>query len=165
MHTGAIPALTFETIGLDPFQVLGATVLPVRLHHGPFVPVLGFRFGNVAYCTDVNAIPAASMERLAGLDVLILDCLRREPHATHFSLDEALDVWRELRPKRLLLTHRGSPIAVIAPLDTAAVERDIERHAERAEELAWLAVSESAFDFWDNAEDDVWDHVAPQPAP
>ncbi len=105
LHTGAIPALTFKTIGLDPFEVLGATVLPVRLHHGPFVPVLGFRIGNVAYCTDVNAIPEASMQRLEGLDVLILDCLRREPHATHFSLDETLAVWRELRPKRMLLTH------------------------------------------------------------
>jgi phosphoribosyl 1,2-cyclic phosphate phosphodiesterase len=45
------------------------------------------------------------MQRLEGLDVLILDCLRREPHATHFSLDETLAVWRELRPKRMLLTH------------------------------------------------------------
>lgn len=105
LHAGAIPQLTIESISLEPFRVLGATVLPVRLQHGPWTPVLGFRIGNVAYCTDVNAIPAESMERLAGLDVLILDCLRREPHATHFSLDEALAVGRELRPKRLLLTH------------------------------------------------------------
>jgi phosphoribosyl 1,2-cyclic phosphate phosphodiesterase len=105
LHTGAIPQLTIEPISLEPFRVLGATVLPVRLHHGPWTPVLGFRIGNVAYCTDVNAIPEASMQRLEGLDVLILDCLRREPHATHFSLDEALAVWRELRPQRLLLTH------------------------------------------------------------
>lgn len=105
LHTGAIPQLTIESISLDPFHVLGATVLPVRLHHGPWTPVLGFRIGNIAYCTDVNAIPEASMQRLEGLDVLILDCLRREPHATHFSLDETLAVWRELRPKRMLLTH------------------------------------------------------------
>ena len=105
LHAGAIPQLAIQSINLDPFRVLGATVLPVRLQHGPWTPVLGFRIGNVAYCTDVNAIPAESMERLAGLDVLILDCLRREPHATHFSLDEALDVWRELRPRRMLLTH------------------------------------------------------------
>lgn len=105
LHSGAIPQLTITTIGLDPFEILGATALPVRLQHGPWTPVLGFRFGNVAYCTDVNSIPAESMARLAGLDTLILDCLRREPHATHFSLDEALAVGRELRPRRLLLTH------------------------------------------------------------
>jgi phosphoribosyl 1,2-cyclic phosphate phosphodiesterase len=104
-HSGAIPQLTIEPINLDPFRILGATLLPVRLQHGPWTPVLGFRIGNVAYCTDVNAIPEASMQRLEGLDVLILDCLRREPHATHFSLDEALAVWRELRPRRMLLTH------------------------------------------------------------
>lgn len=105
MHVGAIPALTFRRIGLADFDVLGARVTPVRLLHGVSAPVLGFRFGNVAYCTDVNTIPRASMERLRGLDVLVLDCLRREPHPTHFSLSEALAVAAELQPKRTLLTH------------------------------------------------------------
>ena len=69
------------------------------------MPVLGFRFGNVAYCTDVNAIPPESMELLEGLDVLILDCLRREPHATHFGLTSRWPCGDELRPQRTLLTH------------------------------------------------------------
>jgi phosphoribosyl 1,2-cyclic phosphate phosphodiesterase len=105
LHTGAIPQLAPRTIGLEPFNVLGARVTPVRLHHGATVPVLGFRFGNVAYCTDVNAIPPESMDELRGLDVLVLDCLRREPHATHFGLDQALAVAAELEPRRTLLTH------------------------------------------------------------
>jgi phosphoribosyl 1,2-cyclic phosphate phosphodiesterase len=105
MHKGAIPQLAMHTIGLEPFDVLGMRVTPLRLDHGPTVPVLGFRFGNVAYCTDTRGIPPESMELLAGLDVLILDCLRRTPHATHFSLDEALIVARELAPRRTLLTH------------------------------------------------------------
>jgi phosphoribosyl 1,2-cyclic phosphate phosphodiesterase len=105
LHTGAIPQLAMRTIALEPFQVLGATVIPLRLHHGGTVPVLGFRFGNVAYCTDVNAIPPESMDLLRELDVLVLDCLRREPHATHFGLEQALSIVDELRPKRTLLTH------------------------------------------------------------
>lgn len=105
LHSGAIPQLAPRTIGLEPFEVLGANVTPVRLEHGVRVPVLGFRFGNVAYCTDVNSIPPESMELLRGLDVLVLDCLRREPHATHFSLGEAVAVSQELAPKRALLTH------------------------------------------------------------
>jgi phosphoribosyl 1,2-cyclic phosphate phosphodiesterase len=105
LHTGAIPQLLPRTIGLEPFEVLGARVIPVRLQHGFTVPVLGFRFGNVAYCTDVNSIPADSMEELRGLDVLILDCLRREPHATHFGLSDALEIVEQLRPKQTLLTH------------------------------------------------------------
>jgi phosphoribosyl 1,2-cyclic phosphate phosphodiesterase len=67
--------------------------------------VLGFRFGNVAYCTDANAIPPESMERLAGLDVLILDALRPRGHATHFSLEEAVEVARKLAPRQTYFTH------------------------------------------------------------
>ena len=64
-----------------------------------------YRLGALAYCTDVNAIPPESMALLHGLEVLILDALRFEPHPTHFSLAEALAVVAELRPKRTLLTH------------------------------------------------------------
>ncbi len=105
MHKGAIPQLAMRTIDLEPFDVLGARVTPLRLDHGPSVPVLGFRFGNVAYCTDCRGIPAESLELLEGLDVLVLDCLRREPHATHFGLAESLAMVERLRPKRTLLTH------------------------------------------------------------
>ena len=104
-HSGAVPKLEPKTIGLEPFELLGARVTPLRLGHGPHCDVLGFRIGNVAYCTDTNAIPAGSMDLLRDLDVLILDCLRLEPHATHFGLNEALEVAGELSPKRMLLTH------------------------------------------------------------
>ena len=67
--------------------------------------MLGFRIGNVAYCTDTNGIPPESMALLHGLDVLILDALRIRPHVTHFSLDEAIEVARQLRPKRTIFTH------------------------------------------------------------
>jgi phosphoribosyl 1,2-cyclic phosphate phosphodiesterase len=105
MHTGAIPQLVMRPIGLEPFSLLSAEITPVRLLHGATVPVLGFRVGNVAYCTDVNAIPAESMDRLRGLDVLVLDCLRHEPHVTHFGLEQSLAVAKELQPRRTLLTH------------------------------------------------------------
>ena len=51
------------------------------------VPVLGFRIGDLAYCTDVNRIPDESWGMLGGLDTLVLDALRIEPHPTHFSLE------------------------------------------------------------------------------
>jgi phosphoribosyl 1,2-cyclic phosphate phosphodiesterase len=104
-HTGAVPQLEFRSIGLEPFDVLGETVVPVRLKHGPRFDVLGFRIGGVAYCTDVNQIPDESMGRLEGLDVLILDALRHRPHVTHFSLGEAVEVARQLKPKRTIFTH------------------------------------------------------------
>ncbi|MEX2173844.1 MAG: MBL fold metallo-hydrolase [Pirellulaceae bacterium] len=104
-HQGAVPQLVFRPIGLEPFDVLGGRVTPVRLLHGPRFTVLGFRIGNVAYCTDVNQIPPDSMELLRGLDVLVLDALRIRPHVTHFSLDEAIDVARKLAPRRTIFTH------------------------------------------------------------
>jgi len=105
LHKGAVPKLEMRPIGLEPFDVLGATVIPLRLKHGPKFKVLGFRFGKVAYCTDTNGIPPESMDKLRDLDVLILDCLRREPHATHFGLEQSLAVAAELAPRRTLLTH------------------------------------------------------------
>jgi phosphoribosyl 1,2-cyclic phosphate phosphodiesterase len=105
LHSGAVPQLVFRRIGLEPFDVLGARVTPIRLKHGKRFNVLGFRIGNVAYCTDVNAIPPESMDRLAGLDVLILDALRPRGHATHFSLEEAVQVARALAPKQAYFTH------------------------------------------------------------
>ena len=103
-HPKAIPHLEFHRITTAPFHVLGARVIPIRLCHGRG-EVLGFRLGNIAYCTDVSKIPEASWPLLAGLDVLILDALRPRPHVAHFSLEEAIEVARRLEPKRTLLTH------------------------------------------------------------
>lgn len=104
-HHGAVPRLTFCRITTEPFEVLGARVQPIRLQHGPRFDVLGFRIGNVAYCTDTNFIPEASQRLLEGLDVLILDALRHRPHVTHFSLSEAIQVAHRLRPKQTFFTH------------------------------------------------------------
>jgi phosphoribosyl 1,2-cyclic phosphate phosphodiesterase len=102
---GFVPKIQFVRIHPEvPFEVLGQQVLPIRLDHGPF-SVLGFRVGNLAYCTDVNHIPDESWSLLQGLDTLILDALRFQPHPTHFSLQEALAVVAELKPRRTLFTH------------------------------------------------------------
>jgi phosphoribosyl 1,2-cyclic phosphate phosphodiesterase len=101
---GGVPKLGFERIGITPFEILGAQVVPLRLQHGPY-DVLGFRFGNIAYCTDTSGIPEATWPLLEGLDVLVLDCLRHTRHPTHFSLSEALAVAARVGARRTLLTH------------------------------------------------------------
>lgn len=110
---GAVPQLTFRPITVEPFEALGARIEPIRLMHG-WLPVLGFRFGNVAYCTDTNFIADESLAQLEGLDVLILDALRRKPHPTHFTLDEALAVVERVRPRRTLLTHMSHDLEHVA---------------------------------------------------
>lgn len=106
-YAGGVPQLEFQRIEPGrPFEVLGQRIVPFRLQHGKF-NVLGFRIGNLAYCTDTNGIPAESWDLLGDLDVLILDALRPRPHVSHFSLDEAIDVAGRLKPKRTIFTHMG----------------------------------------------------------
>jgi phosphoribosyl 1,2-cyclic phosphate phosphodiesterase len=100
----SVPQLEIRSITTEPFEVLGARVTPFRLRHGGF-QVLGFRIGGVAYCTDTNHIPEESWPHLRGLDVLILDCLRPRPHATHFGLEQAVEVARRVGARRTLFTH------------------------------------------------------------
>jgi len=125
-HAGAVPKLLFRRITGAPFDVLGARVIPIRLQHGPRFESLGFRVGNVAYCTDTNEIPSESWPFLEGLDVLVLDALRDRPHVTHFSLDEAVEVARRVKAKRTLLTH------ICHELDHASTNARLPRGMELA---------------------------------
>ncbi len=103
-HVGAVPAVQLHNID-GPFDVLGATVVPIRLSHGPRFDVLGFRVGNVAYCTDVKSIPEESEPLLRDLDVLILSALRHDPHPTHMNIDEAIEASQKLNAKQTYFTH------------------------------------------------------------
>src|SRR5262249_27155707 len=78
--------------------------LPLLQDHGD-IPSLGFRFGNVAYSADIKSLPADSVLALAGLDVWIVDALRKSPHPSHFNLDEALEWITRIAPKRAILTN------------------------------------------------------------
>ena len=79
-------------------------MLPIRLNHGQ-LPILGYRIGNVAFCTDVSTIPAESRELLQGLDTLVIDALRYKPHPTHLTVDQAVQWANRLQPRRTILTH------------------------------------------------------------
>jgi phosphoribosyl 1,2-cyclic phosphate phosphodiesterase len=78
--------------------------VPFRVEHGD-IDALGFRFGDIAYSPDLNAIPPESLEFLRDLDLWIVDALRYTPHPSHFSLAETLDWIAKLEPKRAILTN------------------------------------------------------------
>ncbi len=86
------------------FALQNKTVIPIEVMHHK-LPVMGYRIDNFAYLTDVKTIAAEEKEKLKGLDVLVLNALRIDPHPSHLNLDEALALIRELRPKRAYLTH------------------------------------------------------------
>jgi phosphoribosyl 1,2-cyclic phosphate phosphodiesterase len=134
-HPGATPQLEFHRITTEPFDLLGATVTPVRLKHGPRFDVLGFRIGNIAYCTDTNEIPPESLALLEGLDLLVLDALRRHSHPTHFSIDEAMEVARKLGPKQTLFTHLSHD------LDHQATNRELPDEMQLAFDGQRIALS------------------------
>ena len=95
-HT-VVPGATF-CLGRD------LNVTPLEVIHGR-LPVIAYRFNDFAYATDLSEIPLETMAGLRGLDVLVLDCLRLKPHATHLSLASALAYVDELKPRRTFLTH------------------------------------------------------------
>lgn len=105
---GGIPRLTLHEVSGD-FELLGNRFIPIEVLHGE-LPILGYRVSNMAYVTDCSEIGQVSMEKLEGLDLLILGALRYRPHSTHFSLSQALEIVKILKPKRTLFTHMGHEI-------------------------------------------------------
>jgi phosphoribosyl 1,2-cyclic phosphate phosphodiesterase len=100
---GGIPELEPHEIA-GPFTVGGVQIVPVPVWHG-LMPVLGFRFGSVAYLTDCNRLDDSAWALVDGVETLIIDALRERPHSTHFSLNEALDVIARIKPRRAFTTH------------------------------------------------------------
>lgn len=87
-----------------PFYVKDLEVVPIEVLHGN-LPVIGYRFQDFAYLTDVKTIENSEKEKLKNLDVLVLNALRIDSHPTHFSLQEALDFVAEIQPKKAYFTH------------------------------------------------------------
>lgn len=99
-----IPQIPFVPLPHDPFQIGDITIEPVELVHGNLA-VTGFRFGKLAYCTDVNYIAPAEKAKLRALRYLILGVLRPQKHHSHFCLAEGLALCDELGVEQAYFTH------------------------------------------------------------
>lgn len=108
-----VPEINYHIIDEDPFYIDDIEVIPIPVLHYK-MPVLGFRICNFAYITDAKTIPEASMERLKGVEYLVLNALRKENHMSHFNLQEALEVVERLHPKCTYLTHIGHQMGLSA---------------------------------------------------
>ncbi len=107
--------------GTQSIEVGGARFQRVPVLHGE-MPVAGFRFGSAAYLTDMSSIPDASLPLLEGLDVLILDALRPQPHPTHANVEQALGWVERVQPRRAWFTHMSHEV------DHAATEAAFPAH-------------------------------------
>jgi phosphoribosyl 1,2-cyclic phosphate phosphodiesterase len=98
---------TLELRALEPgrpVDIAGVPLLPLAFQHG-HLRVYGYRFGSLAYITDVKSIPEAERSLLQGLDVLVLNALWWRPHPTHLSIAEAVETAQALGARRTYLTH------------------------------------------------------------
>ena len=102
-YAGA-PKLIENIIGSNSFMLNGVQVTPIAVMHGK-LPITGYRFGNVAYITDLKTMSDHEKKKLENLDVLILNALRISAHPTHLNLEEAISFVNEIKPKKAYFTH------------------------------------------------------------
>jgi phosphoribosyl 1,2-cyclic phosphate phosphodiesterase len=110
-----VPSVTLN-VAKGPFSLMGVSFVPIPLLHGE-MPVLGYRFGRAAYLTDFSRLPDSSMRLLEGLDELILDALRDIPHPMHQTVDQALALIQQLKPRRAWFTHIAHDLSHAATND------------------------------------------------
>lgn len=108
-----IPRVNIHSISLKPFTVGSIEVIPIRLMHYR-LPILGFRIGDFAYLTDGNRIPESEKKKLYGAKHMVVSALRKEPHISHFTLSEALEVLSELAPEQGYLTHMSHQLGPVS---------------------------------------------------
>ena len=99
-----IPKIESNLIENKPFNIKGVDVIPVEVWHHK-LPVFGYRIGDMAYITDANRIEPAEKEKLKGLQVLVINALRKEKHISHFNLEEAIQLGTELGAENVYFTH------------------------------------------------------------
>ena len=99
-----IPQINMQLIENNEFFVEGIKIIPVRAYHH-HLPVFGFRINNFAYLTDIKTVPSEERQKLKGLEVLVVTCLRKEPHISHMNLNEALQFIEEIKPRQAYLNH------------------------------------------------------------
>lgn len=98
------PEWNVHIIDEKPFSINGVEIIPIRGMHYK-LPVLGFRFGEIAYCTDMNHIPEEEFEKLKGLEHFVINTVRFGKHISHFSLEEAVAVARKVGARHSWITH------------------------------------------------------------
>lgn len=111
-----LPRIELKEIdGLETLAFNGTSVRPVEVLHG-YLPIVGFRFGDLAYLTDVKTLPPTAFPKLTGLRYLVVNALHHTPHPTHMNLQEALELIKILAPAQTWLTHISHSMGKTADL-------------------------------------------------
>jgi phosphoribosyl 1,2-cyclic phosphate phosphodiesterase len=99
-----VPVVNLHEIDLTPFNIGDIPITPILVWHHK-LPVYGFRFGKITYITDANRIDEEEREKIRGSEVLIVNALRWEKHISHFTLNEAVELVKDLAIPKAYFTH------------------------------------------------------------
>ncbi len=111
-----IPELNMNTISLEPFSVGDIPVIPILVWHMK-MPVMGFRFGKFTYITDANKIDEAEKDKITGSEAMVLNALRLQKHISHYTLEEAIEVVKEVKVSQAYFTHISHQMGLHALID------------------------------------------------
>ena len=118
-----VPVIELHTIDeQQPFSIGGVEIVPIVGEHSSRFRSVGYRIGDLAYITDFSRIEPTEEAKLIGVKVLVINALRWEPHDSHFSVGEALDVIRRVQPERAFLTHMSHGIGLHAEAEARLPE-------------------------------------------
>lgn len=106
-----LPNIALNTIDLTPFSVRDIPVTPIQVWHLR-MPVYAYRFGDFTYITDANRIDESEKEKIWGSKVIVVNTLRKEPHVSHYTLDEAIALVQELQIPEAYFTHMSHQLGL-----------------------------------------------------
>ena len=98
----------------EPFSVKGIEIIPIAGKHSDRFEVTGYRIGPLAYMTDFKKLCDGEIEKLRGVEVLVINALRFKAHDSHFNVEEAMEIIREVKPRKAYLTHLSHDIGLHA---------------------------------------------------
>jgi phosphoribosyl 1,2-cyclic phosphate phosphodiesterase len=110
-----LPKMDFVQITDDAFELAGLKFLPINVIHGK-MPVKGFRIGDFTYITDAKEIIPSELDKIRGSKTLIINALRPEPHYSHLSIQEAIDIVQEIKPERAYFIHMSHQFGLHAAM-------------------------------------------------
>ncbi|MEP7169392.1 MAG: MBL fold metallo-hydrolase [Bacteroidota bacterium] len=111
-----VPEINLHTICNKEFEVAGIKILPVEVMHYR-IPVFGFRIGDFTYITDANFISEEEKKKIRGSKIIVLNALRKEKHVSHYTLDEAVAVLKDLNAEKSYLTHISHQLGLHEEVD------------------------------------------------
>jgi phosphoribosyl 1,2-cyclic phosphate phosphodiesterase len=111
-----VPRVQVNIIDNKPFNVEGIEITPIEVLHYR-LPVFGFRVGDFSYITDANHIAPEELEKVRGSKVIVLNALQKEPHISHFTLSQAVELLQELKPEKAFLTHISHRLGLHADVE------------------------------------------------